>query len=137
MKKKKRSINKVISIPISVYWLIKKWKTLDWMLHHILCFFTGVATAAWQQCAMFSFGEIPTFKKSRGGAERYRPYEYEFPSREYNLSGGHVIIINDIYLVMFLWFPLILYPLLYLFKLLHIETFRNEILYQLVFLIQL
>lgn len=42
MKKKKRSINKVISIPISVYWLIKKWKTLDWMLHHILRFFTGV-----------------------------------------------------------------------------------------------
>lgn len=46
---------------------------------------------------MFSFGEIPTFKKSRGGAERYRPYEHEFPSREYNLSGGHVIIINDIF----------------------------------------
>ncbi|XP_052717525.1 short transient receptor potential channel 7-like isoform X3 [Crassostrea angulata] len=33
---------------------------------------------------MFSFGEIPTFKKSRGGAERYRPYEHEFPSPSRN-----------------------------------------------------
>lgn len=43
--------------------------------------------AAWQKCDMFSFGEIPTFKRYRGGAERYRLYEHEFPSREYNLPA--------------------------------------------------
>lgn len=43
--------------------------------------------AAWQKCDMFSFGEIPTFKRYRGGADRYRLYEHEFPSREYNLPA--------------------------------------------------
>lgn len=89
---KKKPVCKVALIPISVSLLMKKMKLLDWMLHHILCSFTGIVTAVWQQCAMFSFGEIPTFKKSRGGAERYRPYEHEFPSREYNLSSSHLII---------------------------------------------
>lgn len=43
--------------------------------------------AAWQKCDMFSFGEIPTFKRYRGGADRYRLYEHEFPSREYKLPA--------------------------------------------------
>lgn len=66
-------------------------KRENWKLHHagIPWIFPEVA-AAWQECDMFSFGEIPTFKRYRGGADRYRLYDHEFPSREYNLSGGHV-----------------------------------------------
>nr|XP_034338793.1 short transient receptor potential channel 3-like isoform X1 [Crassostrea gigas] len=33
---------------------------------------------------MFSFGEIPTFKRYRGGADRYRLYDHEFPSPSRN-----------------------------------------------------
>lgn len=76
-------------------------KRKDWKLHHagIPWIFPEVA-AAWQECDMFSFGEIPTFKRYRGGADRYRLYDHEFPSREYNLFGDHM--------TMFLWRLLIL-----------------------------
>lgn len=61
---------------------IRSVKTESWIFPEV--------AAAWQECDMFSFGEIPTFKRYRGGADRYRLYDHEFPSREYNLFGDHV-----------------------------------------------
>lgn len=78
-------------------------KREDWKLHHagIPWIFPEVA-AAWQECDMFSFGEIPTFKRYRGGADRYRLYDHEFPSREYNLfwwSRDYVLVTPSYYCI--------------------------------------